>query len=520
MAKKQKVNSGAKDLRKPHFKSFYYVLFALFLLLFFASLMLSGGAKLTAALFYDRVDTFMDHYNSVVYNEVSDPYEILVVYPPLASLMYKLCNIAIPSDDYRSFVSDPSELSQNRAMKVNQSFVFQFVLYWIIALLIFLAALCLLKKGSSADKALFVGATVLSSPFLYMADRGNNVILPVAFSIFFIVLYDNENKILREIGLISLAVAVGLKLYPVAFLLIFIADKRYKELGRELIYIFVTLVLPFFIFYKGFSSMILMFRNLLGFDAKRTIESNLAGQLDFKRMFFFLYGVTHHYTGLTIPDGVREILASICRYGMSAVCAFGTLFSRKMWVRTMLIAAVIYGFPGSASTYILLFMVIPVALMLDEEKTPSFKNYLYLFLIIMTQVPVIMLSEDGYSRYLPTKVSSIAVAFIVFMALIDMIIDFAAWNKARRMIKKPFFKSAVEALADRFFRKTVPAAVEDSGDVIDPSVDLSGDPIDPDQCVSSGDSVAPDQCASCGVPGEVLSACSFSQNQGEGGTEQ
>ncbi len=450
MGKKQKGIFVAKDLRKPHFKSFYYVLFALFLLLFFATLLLSGGTKLTAALFGDKVDTFMDHYNSVVYNEVDDPYEILVVYPPLASLLYKVCNIAIPSDDYYSYVTDPSVLSQDRGLKVSQSFTFQFVLYAIVAVLIFLAALCLLKKGSNTEKALFAAVTLLSSPFLYMADRGNNVILPVAFSMIFIVLYNHDKKLMRELGLIALAVAVGLKIYPLAFLLIFIADRRYKELLREILYICVTLVLPFFIFYNGFSSMMLMLKNLFGFDAKRTTESNLAGQLDFKRMFFYACGVTSRFTGIAISDHMREVYANICRYGMSAVCAFGTIFTNKMWKRTLLIAAVIYGFPGSASTYILLFMVIPLALFLDEEKTPSIKNYIYLFLILMTQVPIIIRSGDGYTRHAPTKISSAAVGLMVFIAFIELIAGFAAWNGARRRNNKKFFSSFGKALRLKF----------------------------------------------------------------------
>lgn len=463
MGKKQKGSPVVKDLRKPHFKSFYYVLIALFLLLFFATLLLSGGTKLTAALFGDRVDTFMDHYNSVIYNEVKDPYEILVVYPPLASLLYKLCNIAIPADDYYSYVTDPSVLSQDRGLKVSQSFTFQFILYAIVAVLIFLAALCLLKKGSNAEKALFAAATLLSSPFLYMADRGNNVILPVAFSMIFVVLYNHENKVLRELGLISLAVAVGLKIYPLAFLLFFIADRRYKDLLREILYICVLLVLPFFIFYNGFSSMKLMLKNLFGFDAKRTTESNLAGQLDFKRMFFYTYGFTQRFTGIVISDRMREVYANICRYGMSAVCALGTIFTDKMWKRTMLIAAVIYGFPGSASTYILLFMVIPTALFLDEEKTPSFKNYLYLFLIVMTQVPIIVRSGDGYSRHAPTKISSAAVGLIVLIAFIELIAGFAAWNEARRKNGQKFFRSAGGALKAKFVNVKSAAAADASG---------------------------------------------------------
>ena len=461
MAEKRNLKNVLKDFfSESHFKGFYFFVFGAFVLLFFIILVKSGGASLKGALFSDTSDTFMDHYNSMVYNEIDDPYTNRVIYPPLASFLYRLCNIAVPGDDYYSLVTDPYVLAQSRFLRVNQSFVFQFIIYAVIAMLIFLAALCLLKKGSSWEKALFVGATMVSLPFLYMADRGNNILLPVAFSIFFVVLYDHKNKILRELGLISLAVAVGLKIYPLAFLVFFVADKKYKELGRELIYIFGTLILPFFIFYDGIASMKLMLGNLFGFSSKRTTETNLSGQLDFKRIFYFLHGCFRQYTGITIAEGKREIYANIFRYGLSAVCGLGALFTKKMWKRTALIAAVIFGFPGSASTYSLLFMVIPLALFLDEEKKPGLENYIYLSFFVLINIPLLMKQGTAYTRYWPTKLESFAVAGIVFFAFVDMISDFAAWDVDRKRENRPFLKAAGSDLLYRFIinRKTPAAA--------------------------------------------------------------
>ncbi|MBR5060255.1 MAG: DUF2029 domain-containing protein [Clostridia bacterium] len=446
--------SGAKSCvphaGKPRFKELFYVSFCLFIAFFLLTVYVTGGGSLRAALFQDTSDTFMDHYNSVVYNGVDDPYEILVVYPPLASILYKVCNMIIPADDYGTMVSDPSILAQERAIKVGQSFVFQFILYAVFSIIIFVSAVLMLKKGGNTEKLFFVLVTVFSSPFLYMADRGNNVLLPVAFSIFFLIFFDHKNKVLRELSLISLAVAIGLKIYPAAFLVLFITNRKYKELLRELGYVFITLILPFFIFFNGFSSMKLMLRNLMGFDAKRTTEDNIAGQLDFKRMFFFLYGGLRRYTGITVSDGMRESYANICRYGMSAICGLGALFSKKQWKQTLLLSCVIYGFPGSASTYILLFLIIPTALFLDTEKTPSFRNYAYLSLMVLAQVPVILKSNGEFSRYWPTKVSSLAVGGIVLLAFIEMILAFISWNENRRRDGKPFFRTARKTLGDYF----------------------------------------------------------------------
>ena len=439
--------AGAGE-KKPHFKVFFYVVFAVFLALFLVSIYSTHGASLKGALFSDSSDTFMDHYNSVVYNQVDDPYEILVVYPPLASLLYKLCNMIIPADDYVTVVTDPAELAQERFIRVGQSFTFQFILYAVIALLIFLAALAFLKKGGTAEKLLFATVAILSAPFIYMADRGNNVLLPVAFTIFFLVFYKHDSKILREVALISLAVAIALKIYPVVFLVLLIADRKYKEFFRECIYIFVFLILPFFIFYNGLDSIRLMLRNLRGFDEKRTTEDNIAGNLDFKRIFFFLYGGLRRYTGITITESRRELYATLFRYGLSFICGLCGLFAKRQWKRVALLSAVLYGFPGSASTYILLFMIIPLAMFLDDEKEQNVRNYAYLFCLALTIVPMIIKHGSEYDRYWPSKIASLAVAGMVFIAFLEMIFAFAAWNEARRRDKKRFFATAFATVRD------------------------------------------------------------------------
>ena len=444
----RRTHTLAAAEKKPHFKVFFYSVFAVFIAFFLVSIYTTHGASLRGALFSDTSDTFMDHYNSVVYNQVDDPYEILVVYPPLASLLYKLCNMIIPADDYVTVVTDPAELAQERFIRIGQSFTFQFILYAVIALLIFLASLAFLKKGGTGEKLLFATVVILSAPFIYMADRGNNVLLPVAFTILFLVFYKHENKILREAALISLAIAIALKIYPVVFLVLLVADRKYKELLRECIYIFVLLVLPFFIFYNGVDSIKLMLRNLRGFDEKRTTEDNIAGNLDFKRTFFFLYGGLRRYTGITITENMRELYATLFRYGLSFICAIGGLFAKRQWKRVALLSAVLYGFPGSASTYILLFMAIPAAMFLDDEKTPNVRNYAYLFCLALTLVPMIIKHGSEYDRYWPSKVASLAVAGMVFIAFLEMIFTFAAWNEARRREKKPFFGAAFATVRD------------------------------------------------------------------------
>ena len=83
--------------------------------------------------------------------------------------------------------------------------------------------------------------------------------------------YDNKNKILREIGLISLAIATSIKIHPVVFGLMLLFDKRWAEAKRCIIYGVLIFFVPFLCF-GGFSEFTVLLSNL-------TNASNFLGSI-------------------------------------------------------------------------------------------------------------------------------------------------------------------------------------------------------------------------------------------------
>ena len=108
-------------------------------------------------------------------------------------------------------------------------------------------------------------------PVLYSFDRGNIVWFCMAFLMVYIFTYDSKNKILREIGLISLAIATSIKIYPVVFGLMLIFDKRWAEAKRCIIYGVLIFFVPFLCF-GGFSEFTVLLSNL-------TNASNFLGSI-------------------------------------------------------------------------------------------------------------------------------------------------------------------------------------------------------------------------------------------------
>jgi hypothetical protein len=422
---------------------------AFFILLGFVT----NGDSFSGLFFIDKTDSFMDHLNSVVYNEI-DPYENKVIYPPLASLAYKLCNEIIPEDSYDPIVSDPTIKAQPRTIKTSQAFLFQFIMFSLLSLLLTLFSADTLKKGSKLEKYAFMFLFVLSAPFLFMAERGNNIAIPLALSMLFIAFYDSKNKFLREFALISLALAAGFKIYPIILGVLLLRNKQYAELIRAGIYCVITLILPFFIFYNGFESMKLMLTHIAGFSSSRSSASNINAQLDFKRTLYFLHGGFRKITGITIEEGMLDIYAELFKYLCTFVCVAGTFFLKERWKIVMLCAAIIYGFPGSCATYLLMFFVPAIILFLDEENKHTLFNFGYLALMTISQIPFTLPGSNGWSRYWPTKITSVAVFGIVFLVFIELAIRFIIWNYNRIQNGIGFFEGCRRRLLAFFPEKT------------------------------------------------------------------
>lgn len=103
------------------------------------------------------------------------------------------------------------------------------------------------KTREGYKKIALVTILILSYPFWRFAfDRGNPVIYAMLFSFVGISLRNSENKVIKEIALISLAIAANIKFYPAILGIIWLIEKRFKEATRLVVYGLVLFVLPFF----------------------------------------------------------------------------------------------------------------------------------------------------------------------------------------------------------------------------------------------------------------------------------
>jgi len=402
--------------KKVYYKHVFYVSMTVMAIIFVIVLFLTGGYSAQGLLFDTKNQSFMDFFNSMLYN-INEPYENYVFYPPLSTLMYKFFLMLVPSDIIDKLIYNQYATSFTSDVNIYQQFLIPLILYTIITVVALFFALKYGKKGSSAEKLLFTFLMFTSAPMIFMFERANNIIVVLTCVLIFVSLYNSKRRWARELSLVVLAVAVATKMYPVAFCALLLKDKRYKDIIKVAIYSVLLFVVPFFIFYDGFESMKLLFANLSSYDRGTNLGTGV--QLNFEKMLILPLSQFNVSNEFLVQVG--EVFRTIVMF-----CAIpSAMFMKNRWKCAAICCCIIYGYQSTCATYLLVLFCIPVMLMLDNEKEHSVKNYIYLALLILTLGLIVSLNPvtGQFTRFVGTKISSYAVMVMTAMLCYDGIND-------------------------------------------------------------------------------------------------
>ena len=259
------------DKIKRKFKSIYqylglplfivYSLMILFLVIFIIKVFVTGGNTLYGLFFSDPNDTGMDFFNIAAMLKIGNPYDFVefgAFYPPLCYLIIQIFAAIIPfkKDDYASgYVF-------SREIKASQAGLMVFIFYTVLSLIVLSYIIYKMVGKNEYEKIFLVISTLLFAPIIFTIERGNIIIFSLIFMLIFIYWYDNENKVKKEIALISLAISIVLKIYPIFFVIILLKQKKYKEMLRLLIYGIVLFFGPF-LFFGGINTIGVFIKNII-----------------------------------------------------------------------------------------------------------------------------------------------------------------------------------------------------------------------------------------------------------------
>lgn len=376
-------------MKKDKYKKIYIVLTLICILLGGLLLFFTRGDGFAEYFFHDTLDTGMDFFNSVLYTKGRHPYtQYHTIYPPLANSFFWIIQRCVPRNIVNQWPESYEEGIFIRGteidLRLEQILLFAFIIFIVIAAFLFVYVMSYAFEDVRLGS--LVGFSFLFSyAGLYAFERGNIILLTVAFSMMFIIFYKSENKWLREFSLVCLAIAAGLKLYPAFFGLLLIVEKRWTESIRAIIYGILLFFVPFLLFdgadgFLAFVNAILDFAGkentvpLSGYSLESIIRSVLAQILC---IFQGDYQVAmwHGAAKLAFVKWVMLLILAV-----SAICL------PEKWKKTLSIGLMII-FTQNATGYILLFLL-PAVVMLMQNEEYNKKTMVYFGLLCAICLPI------------------------------------------------------------------------------------------------------------------------------------
>ncbi len=365
------LQKKSSDKYKRNPLDFFVIAVPLSAIIYFVIYAIIGNGRFTDIFFLRGGDFFMDFFNSVrdasqgsaVYTERG------VIYPPMANLIFLIFSRFTPAE-YNS-----------TAFPERHTWTSYFAPHALVMLCVTVCAVILfflvyssIKNSSRLRRFAFAFFAFFSVPVLFMLERGNILIVCLIALMIYAITYNSPSKLYREIGLICLAFAFSLKLYPAVFGWFLIADKRKKEALRCVAYGVAMLIIPSF-FFGGPVCLYQMALNIFGFSAGS--ESLLSTILSY----------------ISMPALAAKIF-TVLVYAWVAACAICFALSpfvspQKPWRTWIVGLAALMCIPSLTSLYNWAFFLIPLVMLCNKQEH-STRDWLY---TIMLTLPFIFIPK-------------------------------------------------------------------------------------------------------------------------------
>lgn len=315
---------------------------------FFLLAVLTDGIYIKTYFSPDANDSFMDFFNVFALLVNNDPYAANPNYPPFifAILRFAYCILPI---GYR--------YPNGGELRVNTYAVIVFIVFLLTNLTIIFITISSMLKDCGKIRYLFLVSLLLSGPLIFTIERGNVILMAVAFALIFYKYYDHPSFKMRLLSYFALAISIAIKIYPAFFGLLVISKKRYKEFALLVLISFLFTFVPFF-FFGGIEDIKSMFGGIGQSIDKQTIRGS-----NYNYSFYNLFLIIEELFNCKIQ--INNLVAQI----IGAVICLPVLFlTKKEFVKTLALTIAIMYFPPFSYTYSLLFFIIPLIAFLNDEQ--------------------------------------------------------------------------------------------------------------------------------------------------------
>lgn len=375
----QEISFLKKNIKKEdaYINVFFFTMLFLFFM-WFALWCRSPNGRESNIFFGKLCDMFADFFNVLRYISEKNPYFNTVngfsekEYLPLAYfILYPF-----------SLLNNYANMSLEDCWHSNIS-VFSCFLYITICLFFLFNSLqCLCKKYGLSSKIIY--ALFFSSVVVRSIDRANIFFLAASSLNYFLVFYDSEVKKERIFACFALAFAATLKIYPVIFILLYVASKNYKEVSLTIIIGLLLAFLPFLFFRHGFGNILRLYENVK-LANEYDFFGDFAGALA-RPVMFLTQNILHMEGGMIFVKITRYLILSLSVLSLSLL--FIKSETLKTWDKFVILTFSVLYFPNTNKLYTGMYIFPLVILFFATlNERIKIKNWLILVLFVIALCP-------------------------------------------------------------------------------------------------------------------------------------
>lgn len=224
--------------------------------------------------------------------------------------------------------------------------------------------------------------TFMTYPFLYLLERGNFDMYLILFMTVFVFAFAKRKYITSAV---ALALVNAIKPFSAIFLILFLFEKKWKELFLSLFITFLLTTISFFILKGDFLSQISVLKTNFNILSERFLYHPLHGTTNSSSIFFALK-LFRFDQNLSFTTHSLVKIYSYLSIVLTGLTMFFTWKENVFWKKITLLTLYTLTVPYVVFDYKLIFLFIPIWLFVNQEEKSEF-DLLYTILFGLLLIP-------------------------------------------------------------------------------------------------------------------------------------
>lgn len=276
--------------------------------------------------------------------------------------------------------------------------------------------------------------TVMTYPVLFSFERGNAELMLFTLLVIFLFFYMKKHYI--KSGLF-LAAAIGMKIYPAVFLILFLADKKYKPFTICLLLTFLLTCIALFIYKGTISHQLQVLVDNLNFFKVNFIDTRLAiaSNSSYFSVLETIHRIKQHIPSTTAQP---QSLTALRNYALFACLFFSGIvlyilyIEKILWKKIALLTASMILLPYISFDHKLLHVYLPFFIFVNTLANIDTKSYLSKSDILYTVIfALLLIPKNYYSIYWVESIGSMLNTALLTLLVILIIVE-GCWNRKQK----------------------------------------------------------------------------------------